>query len=222
MTGHGRAQVLYYIAENLSIRAEEFAERIVEMTNQSLESAKEEVEKSIERIYTYAAFADKYDGAAHSTVQRMVTLAMPEPVGVMAIICPDENPLLGFISTVIPAIAMGNNVVVVPSEKHPFSATDFYQILETSDVPAGTVNIVTGHKEELAKELAKHYNIDGIWYFGTKEGSRDIELLSTDSMKRSWVNFGKYRNWLDVSQGEGQEFLRHATEIKNIWIPYGA
>ena len=89
----------------------------------------------------------------------MVTLAMPEPVGVMAIICPDEYPLLGFISTVIPAIAMGNNVVVVPSEKHPFSATDFYQILETSDVPAGTVNIVTGHKEELAKELAKHYNI---------------------------------------------------------------
>jgi aldehyde dehydrogenase (NAD+) len=222
MTGHGRAQVLYYIAENLSIRADEFAERIVEMTNQNLESAKKEVEKSIERIYTYAAYADKYDGAAHSTIQRMVTMAMPEPLGVMAVICPDENPLLGFISTVIPAIAMGNNVVVVPSEKHPFSATDFYQILETSDVPAGVVNIVTGYKDELAKELAKHYNIDGIWYFGTKEGSRDVELLSTDSMKRSWVNYGKYRNWLDVAQGEGQEFLRHATEIKNIWIPYGA
>lgn len=222
MTGHARAQVLYYIAENLAIRSEEFAARIVEMTNQSLESAKYEVEKSIERIYTYAAYADKYDGAAHSTVQRMVTLAMPESIGVMAVICPDENPLLGFISTVIPAIAMGNNVVVVPSEKHPFSATDFYQILETSDVPGGTVNIVTGPKEELAKELAKHYNVDGIWYFGSKEGSREIKLLSTESMKRSWVNFGKYRNWLDVAQGEGQEFLRHATEIKNIWIPYGA
>ena len=222
MTGHARAQVLYYIAENLSVRSEEFAARIVEMTNQSLESAKDEVEKSIERIYTYAAYADKYDGAAHSTVQRMVTLAMPDSIGVMAVICPDENPLLGFISTVIPAIAMGNNVVVVPSEKHPFSATDFYQILETSDVPGGTVNIVTGPKEELAKELAKHYNVDGIWYFGSKEGSREIELLSTESMKRSWVNFGKYRNWLDVAQGEGQEFLRHATEIKNIWIPYGA
>lgn len=222
MTGHARAQVLYYIAENLAVRAEEFAERIVEMTNQSLESAKDEVEKSIERIYTYAAYADKYDGAAHSTVQRMVTLAMPEAIGVMAVICPDENPLLGFISAVIPAIAMGNKVVVIPSEKHPFSATDFYQILETSDVPGGTVNIVTGPKEELAKELAKHYNVDGIWYFGSKEGSREIEMLSTESMKRSWVNFGKYRNWLDVAQGEGQEFLRHATEIKNIWIPYGA
>lgn len=194
----------------------------MEMANQSLESAEEEVEKSIERIYTYAAFADKYDGQAHSTVQRMVTLAMPEAVGVMGIVCPDENPLLGFISTVIPAIAMGNNVVVIPSEKHPFSATDFYQILETSDVPGGTVNIVTGHKDELAKEMAKHYNIDGIWYFGTKEGCKDIEFLAADSMKRTWLNFGKYRNWLDNAQGEGEEFLRHATEIKNIWIPYGA
>ena len=222
MTGHARAQVLYYIAENLAIRADEFAQRIAEMTNQSLESANDEVEKSIERIYTYAAFADKYDGAAHSTVQRMVTLAMPEAIGVMGIVCPDENPLLGFISTVIPAIAMGNRVVVIPSEKQPFSATDFYQILETSDVPAGAVNIVTGNKDELANELAKHYDVDGIWYFGSQEGSKNIELLSTDSMKRSWVNFGKYRNWLNISHGEGQEFLRHATEIKNIWIPYGA
>ena len=222
MTGHARAQVLYYIAENLAVRADEFAARISEMTNQSPESAQQEVEQSIERIYTYAAYADKYDGAAHSTLQRMVTLAMPEAVGVMAVICPEENPLLGFISTVIPAIAMGNRVVVIPSEKHPFSATDFYQILETSDVPGGTVNIVTGPKEELAAELAKHYNVDGIWYFGTAEGSKNIELLSTDSMKRSWVNYGKYRNWMNPKHGEGTEFLRHATEIKNIWIPYGA
>lgn len=222
MTGHARAQVLYYMAENLAIRADEFAERISVMTNQSLESAREEVEKSIERIYTYAAYADKYDGMAHSTVQRMVTLAMPESVGVMGIICPDENPLLGFISTVIPAIAMGNRVVVVPSEQHPFSATDFYQILETSDVPGGVINIVTGHKEELAKELAKHYDVDGIWYFGSKDGCKDVEYLATENMKRTWLNFGKYRNWLDDAQGEGQDFLRHCTEIKNIWIPYGA
>lgn len=222
MTGHARAQVLYYIAENLAIRAEEFADRIMEMTNQDAASAKAEVEKSIERIYTYAAYADKYDGLAHSTVQRMVTLAMPESLGTMGIVCPDENPLLGFISTVIPAIAMGNNVVIVPSEKHPFSATDFYQILETSDVPAGTVNIITGNKESLAKEMAKHYNIDAIWYFGSKQGSKDIELLSTEGMKQSWCNFGKYRDWMNDAHGEGEIFLRHATQIKNIWIPYGA
>ncbi len=222
MTGHARAQVLYYIAENLAIRSDEFANRLVLMTNQSKTDAINEVEQAIERIYTYAAYADKYDGAAHSTVQRNVTLAMPEAIGVMGIICPDESPLLGFISTVIPAIAMGNKVVVIPSETAPFSATDFYQILDTSDVPSGTVNIITGKKDELATELAKHDNIDGIWYFGNKEGCKKVELLSSDNMKRSWVSYGKYRNWSDKAQGEGETFLRKATQIKNIWIPYGA
>ncbi|MCL4148209.1 UNVERIFIED_CONTAM: hypothetical protein GTU68_055872 [Idotea baltica] len=221
-TGHARAQVLYYLAENLAIRREEFASRIVQMTNQSKADALQEVDLSIERIYTYAALADKYDGMVHHTIHRNVTLAMPESIGVMGIICPDEFPLLGFISTVIPAITMGNNVVVIPSEKAPFSATDFYQILETSDVPAGTVNIVTGHKDELMQVLAKHDDVDGIWYFGNKNGGKDVELLSADNMKRTWVNYGKHRNWLDKAQGEGKVFLRHASQIKNIWIPYGA
>lgn len=222
MTGHGRAQVLYYIAENLEIRKAEFANRLVEMLNCTEGVALVEVEQSIERIFTYAAYADKYDGVAHSTIQRNVTLAMPEAVGVLGIVCPNESPLLGFISTVFPAIAMGNRVVVIPSETAPFSATDFYQILETSDVPAGTVNIITGKKDDLAAELAKHDNIDGVWYFGSKEGSKKVELFAAENMKRTWVNYGKYRNWLDKTQGEGEVFLRHATEIKNIWIPYGA
>ena len=222
MTGHARAQVLYYIAENLSARRDEFAHRLVQMTGQNQSDALLEVEKSIERIFVYAAYADKYDGMAHSTIQRNVTLAMPEAIGVLAIVCPDESPLLGFISTVIPALAMGNQVVVIPSETAPFSATDFYQILDTSDVPAGAVNIITGKQDELAAELAKHDNVDGIWYFGSKEGSKKVEYLATDNMKRSWVNHGKYRNWLDAAQAEGEVFLRHATQIKNIWIPYGA
>ncbi len=222
MTGHARAQVLYYIAENLAIRKAEFAHRLIQMLNHTEGEAFAEVEKSIERIYFYAAYADKYDGAAHSTLQRLVTLAMPEAIGVIGIICPDEAPLLGFISTVLPAIAMGNSVVVIPSESAPFSATDFYQILDTSDVPAGTVNIITGKKGTLATDLAKHDNIDGIWYFGSKEGSQKVELLAADNMKRTWVNYGKYRNWADEGQGGGEIFLRHATQIKNIWIPYGA
>lgn len=222
MTGHSRAQVLYYLAENLIIRREEFASRIVQMTNQNKSDALQEVDLSIERIYTYAALADKYDGHVHHTIHRNVTLAMPETLGVMGIICPDESPLLGFISTVIPAITMGNNVITIPSDKLPFSATDFYQVLETSDVPAGTVNIVTGNKDELAQVLAKHDDVDAIWYFGNKEGCKNIEYLSADNMKRTWVNYGKHRNWLDKAQGEGQEFLKHASQIKNIWIPYGA
>ena len=222
MTGHARAQVLYYIAENLAIRKEEFAHRLVQMLNHTEGEALAEVEQSIERIYTYAAYADKYDGLAHSTIQRHVTLAMPEPIGVMGIICPDESPLLGFVSAVMPAIAMGNHVVVIPSETAPFSATDFYQILDTSDVPAGTVNIITGKKEDLATDLAKHDNVDGMWYFGSKEGSKKVESLAADNMKRTWVSYGKYRNWTDTAQGEGEVFLRQATQIKNIWIPYGA
>ncbi len=221
MTGHARAQVLYYIAENLSSRTDEFALRISQMTNQPISDAHKEVKESIERIYTYAAWADKYDGNVHHTTHRNVTLAMPERLGVMAIICPDEVPLLGFVSMVMPALAMGNNVIVVPSEAAPFSATDFYQILETSDVPAGTINIITGHKEELTKEIAKHDDVDGIWYYGTADGSKEVELLSTDNLKRTWVNYGKYRNWYDKTQGEGQAYLRNASQIKNIWIPYG-
>ena len=221
LSGHARAQVLYYLAENLAIRKDEFARRIAEMTSQTTASAAQEVELSIERIYTYAALADKYDGRVHHTIHRYVTLAMPESVGVLGIVCPDEAPLLGFISTVIPAITMGNKVVVVPSEKAPLSATDFYQILETSDVPGGTINIVTGAKDELTEVLAKHDDVDGIWYFGSQAGSEEVELLAADNMKRTWVNFGKYRDWWDREQGEGSDFLRRASEIKNIWIPYG-
>ncbi len=222
MTGHARAQVMYYIAENLSARSEEFAKRIAEQTNVNITQASLEVEKSIERIYYYAAMCDKYDGKVHSTTQRFVTLAMNEPVGVIAVICPNEMPLLGFVSSVFPALAMGNTVIAVPSETSPLSATDFYQIFETSDVPSGTVNIVTGLKVELAKELAKHDDVDGIWYWGTAEGSTEIESLSVDNLKRTWVNYGKYPDWFDDFQGQGEEFLRKAVEIKNIWVPYGA
>ena len=221
MTGHSKAQVIYYLAENLSIRSEEFAKRICNMTGRSLPSAIKEVDTSIKRLYTYAAYADKYDGRVHHTTHKNITLAMPEPLGVMGIICPDDFPLLGFISTVIPAITMGNNVVVVPSSKFPFSATDLYQVLDTSDVPSGTINIITGDKNELAETLAKHDDVEGFWYFGTKAGSKKVEFYSAENMKRTWVNYGEYRNWEDDQQSSGEAFLRRASDIKNIWIPYG-
>ena len=222
MTGHARAQVLYYLAENLAIRKEEFATRLIHMLGTEKEIAEEEVEQSISRIYTYAAWADKYDGHVHHTTSRNVTLAMPEALGVMGIVCPEESPLLGFVSLVMPAICMGNTVVVVPSEKAPLSATDFYQLLETSDVPAGTVNIVSGSKEELADVLAKHDDVDGIWYFGTQEGSKEVEFQSANNMKCTWVNYGDVYDWTNSTHMEGELFLRKASQIKNIWIPYGA
>jgi aldehyde dehydrogenase (NAD+) len=222
MTGHARAQVLYYLAENLAARGEEFAQRIIQQTGVDLEAARLEVELSIDRIYTYAAFADKYDGHVHSTVHRNVTLAMPEALGTMAVVCPESLPLLGFISVVIPALAIGNNLVAVPSTQYPMSATDLYQVIETSDIPAGTLNIITGEKEELSEVLAKHDDVDGMWYFGTKEDSKNIEFLSAGNMKRTWVSSGKETNWFDKEVGEGELYLRKASQVKNIWIPYGA
>jgi aldehyde dehydrogenase (NAD+) len=220
-TGHNRAQILYYLAENLSVREEEFARRIASMAGQALDEAREEVAASISRLFTYAAWADKYDGVVHHTPIRDVTLAMPEPIGVVGIACPDESPLLGFVSLVAPAMAMGNTLVVLPSEKYPLSATDFYQVLETSDVPAGVVNIVTGARDALAQVLADHDDVDAIWYFGSAEGSQKVEYASAGNMKRTWVNYGHARDWHDLAQGEGQEFLREATQVKNIWVPYG-
>ncbi|MCP4296455.1 MAG: aldehyde dehydrogenase family protein [Proteobacteria bacterium] len=220
-TAHNRAQVLYFLAENLLIRADELAERISLMTGVSHESACQEVELSVRRIFTYAAFADKFEGRVHSTPFRNVTLAMPEPIGVMGVVCPDEAPLLGFISTVIPPISMGNRVVAIPSQHHPLAVTDFYQIMDTSDVPGGVLNIITGDRESLTEVLVKHNDVEGLWYFGSLEGSRLVEYESAGNLKRTWVNYGKFRNWTNPQHGEGDYFLRQATQVKNIWVPYG-
>jgi aldehyde dehydrogenase (NAD+) len=219
-TAHNRAQVLYYLAENLAARAEEFSGRIATSTGDTVMAARE-VELAIERIYVYAAWADKYDGAVHHTPYRNVTLAMPEPIGVMGVVCPDDLPLLALLSTVLPPIAMGNTVVAIPSRQAPLVATDFYQVLDTSDVPAGVINLVTGSSDELAPVLAAHDDVDGLWYFGTAEMSAEVERLSTGNMKRTWVDHGKGRDWADSRRGAGEEFLEQATQVKNIWIPYG-
>ncbi|MGB7452994.1 MAG: aldehyde dehydrogenase family protein [Lysobacterales bacterium] len=220
-SAHGRAQVLYYIAENLSARGQEFSRRIAQLSGKDEAAATAELELCINRIFTYAAMTDKYDSAVHSTPFRMVTLAMKEALGVIAIVAPEEAGFIGLISTVLPAIAMGNRVVLVPSQQYALLATDFYQVLDTSDLPGGTVNIVTGDQQVLTQELAKHYDIEGLWYWGTKEGSQLVESEAAATMKRTWVNHGRYHDWEDPQQGEGEVFLRKATEIKNIWIPYG-
>ncbi len=220
-SGHLRAQILYYIAENLSVRADEFADRIRQMTGASGKAAHSEVEATVSRLFTYGAWADKHDGAVHSVPIRGVALAMNEPNGVMGLCCPDAAPLLGLISMIAPAIATGNRVVAVPSPLHPLSATDLYQVLETSDLPAGVVNIVTGDRDELAKTLADHYGVSALWYDGPAEGCAKVEHASAANLKRSWVSGGLARDWHSRDQSEGREFLRHATQVKNIWVPYG-
>ena len=219
-TGHNRGQILYYIAENLSARAEEFAGRIAAMTGCGPRQAVREVDASISRLFTYGAWTDKYDGAVHSVPIRGVAIAMNEPIGVIGVACPNEYPLLGMISLIGPAIATGNTTIVIPSEAHPLAATDFYSVLETSDVPSGVINVVTGAKDGLAKVLAEHDDVDAVWYFGEHEGVTMVELASASNMKRTWATW-HHRDWIDPGQGEGREFLRAATQVKNVWVPYG-
>ena len=219
-TAHTRAQVLYYLAENLAVREAEFAGRLAGLTGVAQTVAAAEVAAALERIFTYAALADKYDGRVHHVPHRMVTLAMHEPIGVLGVVCPEGPALLGFLATVLPAVAMGNAVVAVPSERWPLAATDLYQVFETSDLPGGVVNIVTGGRDELAGVLAAHDDVDAVWYWGPNGAA--VERLSAGNMKRTWVEPDQARDWSARDTGAGEEFLRHATQVKNIWVPYGA
>ena len=198
-TSHLRAQVLYYVAENLGARADEFAARLTVLTGSN---GRAEVDAAIRRCFSYAAWADKYDGAVHHTPFRNVTLAMPEAIGVVGIACPDEAPLLGFLSLVLPAVAMGNTVVAIPSERWPLLATDLYQVFDTSDVPGGVINIVTGMRKELLPSLAGHDDVDAIWVFGSRSEATESEKLSAGNMKRTWTEW-TVRDWADPVEGEG-------------------
>jgi aldehyde dehydrogenase (NAD+) len=219
-TGHLRAQILYYIAENLSARADEFAARIHDLTGTTAARAEAEVASSVDRLFTYAAWADKFDGVAKSVPIRGVALAMREPVGVIGLIAPDDAPLLGAVSILAPAIAMGNRVVLVPSWPAPLAATDLYQVLDTSDVPGGVVNIVTGDPGELGGTLASHLDVDALWSFSPRVDARAIEAASAGNLKRTWISRGGNPDWMSAAGG-GRRFLDAATEVKTIWVPYG-
>jgi aldehyde dehydrogenase (NAD+) len=214
-TGYNRAQILYFIAENLAARATEFAQQINELTGS--QTGAREVELSIDSLFTFAAYADKFEGNVHMPPLRGATLAIPEPVGVVGVACPTEQPLLGFVSLVAPLISMGNTVVVVASERYPLSATDLYQVLDTSDVPGGVVNIVTGARDPLAQVLAEHDDVDAVWYVGSPEGRRSVEAASVGNMKRTWTHLEA-----EFAVVPADEALRQATQTKNIWLPWGA
>lgn len=218
---HNRAQILYYIAENLSARHDEFAQRLTDMTGVKIDVARKEVDLSIDRLFHWAAFADKSGGTIQETTLRGLVAGIHEPIGVIGMACPDAYPLLGFVSLIAPAISRGNTVICIPSEKYPLSATDLYQVFDTSDLPAGVVNIVTGNRDHLIKTLVEHDDVDSLWYFGSAEGSRQVEERSAFNMKRTWVSYGEARDWSDKEQGAGEEFIHESIQVKNIWVPTG-
>jgi len=218
-TAHARAQVIYYLAENMIQRRDEIARRLATALGE--ERAALETDLSIERIFTYAAWADKYEGVVHHPPGRNITIAMPEPVGTVGILAPTEAPLLALLSLVLPAIAVGNTVVVVPSERYPLIQGEIYQLLDTSDVPGGVVNLVAGRPGELGKTLAEHDDVDAIWCFRSNEEASMVRAASIGNMKQVWTNDGHAYDWFNRTQAEGRWFLQHATQVKNIWVPYG-
>jgi aldehyde dehydrogenase (NAD+) len=218
-TAHNRAQVLYYCAENLSQRRDEIVRGLIPVVGAKQAAA--ELDLGIERIFSYAAWADKFDGAVHNPPFRNIAIAMNEPLGTIGIICPAEAPLLGFLSLVLPALAVGNTVIAVPSEVYPLIAADFYHLFDTSDLPGGAVNIVTGYSSQLLKVLAEHDDVDAIWSFGDVASAAAAKAMSVGNLKQVWTNEGRAIDWFNPKLAEGRWFLEHATQVKNIWVPYG-
>jgi len=218
-TAHNRAQILYYCAENLFQRRDEIIRGLTPAVGPKQAAA--ELDLGIERIFSYAAWADKFDGAVHNPPFRNIAIAMNEPLGTVGIICPAEAPLLGFLSLVLPALAVGNTVVAVPSETYPLITADLYQLFDTSDVPGGAVNIVTGYASQLLRVLAEHDDVDAIWSFGDEASAAAAKAMSVGNLKQVWTNEGRAIDWFNPKLAEGHWFLEHATQVKNIWVPYG-
>jgi len=223
-TGHGRAQVLYFFAENLAQRSAELAAKLAVFVD--ARQAEREVQAAIERAFAYAAWADKFEGSVHQPAAgKMIALAMQEPLGVVGVLAPEDAPLLGLLSLVLPCVAMGNTVVAVPSESTATLMAELYQVLDTSDVPGGVVNLVAGKAMELGKTLAEHDDVDAVWCFCTPDAhdadaaSAMVKAASVGNLKQVFCGEGAV-DWLSP-QAEGRRWLQHATQVKNIWVPYG-
>lgn len=221
-TGHDRAQILYFAAENLAARKGEFAAVLERATGMSMEEAAAEAEAAVRLLFTFAAWADKHDGQVHSTPFRNVTLAMNEPVGTVVIRCGDKEPFAGAVGPMAAALSQGNAVVILASERFPLPALDIVQVLETSDVPPGAVNVLSGLHNEIVPTLAAHDDVDQLWDFACDDLTAESERLSAGNLKRVWADRQGFVDWGALSGREARHVLRQATRVKNIWLPYGA
>ena len=222
LSNFNRSQILFYLAENLQQREKTFVDLLVALCGSSPVNASKEFSQSCERLFYYAAMADKFEGNVHNPPMRGLTLAMKEPLGVMTSILSNDSPLLNLVTVMGSVFSTGNTNIIVPGQKTSLIATELYQVLDTSDVPGGYVNILTAKENELNKTLSQHENIEGIWYFGTDSAQRsDIVKNTTSNIKRYWCPEEKHLDWANVSEEFLNEFLYQSTQVKNIWIPYG-
>ena len=222
MTNFNRSQILFYLAENLEQREKNFTDLLMALSGNSLSEAKKEFSLSCERLFYYASMADKFEGTVHNPPMRGLTLAMKESLGVLSTILSDSQPLLSLITTLSAPFATGNSNIIIPGQKTSLIATELYQVLDTSDVPTGSINILTSIQDELITTLSQHENIDAIWYFGTSHNSKtQIIKNSVSNVKRYWSPEEKNIDWANTSKKFLDEFLFQSTQVKNIWLPYG-
>ena len=235
-TAYLRAQILYFVAENLAARRDGFAAALrasggggraevrtvrTEAGGTVADPARAEVDSAIRTAFAWAAWADKNDGRVHSTPFRNVTFAMNEAVGTVGIRCSNQAPLAGALGAIVAALSQGNVVVAAPSERSPLPALDLVQVLETSDIPPGVVNIVSGLHREVAPALAAHDDVDHLWDFAADSLSAEIERLSVGNLKRTWVDWGGVVDWRALTPAATHALTRESTQVKNIWVPYG-
>ncbi len=206
MTAYNRGQVLYRLAEMIETRTAEFAD---------LSSGRQEVERTVDRVVWYAGWADKLAqvlGSSNPVAGPYFNFTVPEPTGVVAVLAPDEPPLLGLVSRVVPALTGGNTVVAVASETHPLAAIELAEALATSDFPGGAVNLLTGHMNELAPWLASHMDVNALDLTGADGASADLERAAAANVKRVVRGSPDAQSPWDIAS-----FL----ELKTVWHPVG-
>jgi acyl-CoA reductase-like NAD-dependent aldehyde dehydrogenase len=205
-TAYNRGQVLYRIAEMMEARVKEFAE---------LCSGKDEVHRAIDRWVWYAGFADKLAqviGSSNPVAGPYFNFTIPEPTGVVAVVAPDDPPLLGLVSRIAPALTGGNAVVALASETQPLAAIELAEAIATSDVPGGVVNLLTGQRAELAPWLASHMDVNAIDVTGADGLRADLEAAAAENVKRVVAGKADGQSLYDISS-----FL----ELKTVWHPIG-
>jgi acyl-CoA reductase-like NAD-dependent aldehyde dehydrogenase len=226
LTAYNRGQILYRVAEMLEGRRKQFVDEVAVAEGSSRRAAGESVDRAIDRWVWYAGWADKIPqvlGSSNPIAGPYFNFSVPEPTGVVGMVAPADSSLLGLVSRLAPVIVSGNTAVVLASQGRPLPAVTLTEVLATSDLPAGVVNLLTGFTAELTKPLAAHMDVDALDLAGLDLALfRDAELAAADSVKRVVppVKLAA-KDWLDDAKGQDPYWMAQFLEIKTVWHPMG-
>jgi acyl-CoA reductase-like NAD-dependent aldehyde dehydrogenase len=228
-TAMNRGQVLYRVAELMEGRREQFVAEVSVAEGLRPEAARVVVDRAIDRWVWYAGWADKIGqilGSSNPVAAPYFNFTIPEPTGVVGVVAPETSSLLGLISRLAPPLVTGNTVVLLASETRPLPAITLTEVLATSDVPGGVVNVLTGHKGELIPVLAAHADVDALDTWGVPDDLRvAVEESAAEDIKRllrrpTTVNEARF-DWLDDARSERPEWIAAFLEMKTVWHPIG-